>query len=93
VWKLRKFTPTLKNFREINLQYNSLQKKYFDGIYAKKSWGKVFEITTLCSKNLKFPHCATLTLLNLQLSRAKNAIKGQCYFFGLWPICGIDNGR
>ena len=23
-------------------------KKHFDGIFAKKSWGKIFEITTLC---------------------------------------------
>ena len=47
VWKLRKFTPTSKNFREIDLQYNSLVKNYFDEIFAKKSWGEIFEITTL----------------------------------------------
>ena len=51
VWKLRKFTPNLQNFREINLWYNSLGKKYFDGIFAKRSWGKIFEITTLWSRS------------------------------------------
>ena len=30
--------PHLKNFREINLQYNSLVISYFDEIFAKKSW-------------------------------------------------------
>ena len=31
-----------------SLAVSSLVKKYFDGIFAKKSWGKIFEITTLC---------------------------------------------
>ena len=44
----QKFTTTSKYFREIILSYNSsVKKKYFDGIFAKKSWGKIFEITTL----------------------------------------------
>ena len=40
--------PTSKKFREINLQYNSLVKSYFDEILAKNRWGKIF----------KFAHCA-----------------------------------
>ena len=55
LWKSRKFTHISKHFREINLQYNSLfssVKKYFDGIFAKKSLGKSFEITTLWNYTL-----------------------------------------
>ena len=49
VCKFRKFSPTSKFFRQIDLQYNSLVKKLIWRNFCKKSWGKNLQISTLCS--------------------------------------------
>ena len=39
-YKIRKFSPTAKFFRQIDLQYNSLVKKLIWRNFCKKSWGR-----------------------------------------------------
>ena len=48
VWKFRKFSPTSKIFRQIDLQYNSLVKKLIWRNFCKKLRGKKLQISTLC---------------------------------------------
>ena len=60
VWKFRKFFPTAKIFRQIDLQYYSLHivKKLIWRNFCKISWGKNLQISTLCIRNF----CITLEL-------------------------------
>ena len=55
VWKFRKFCPTAKIFRQIDLQYNSLVKKMIWRNFCKISWGKNLQISTVwCGKTRNF---------------------------------------
>ena len=66
--------PPNSNFREINLQYNSLVKKLLWRNFCKKSWGKNFQISTLWR----------VTMWLSKISRKQRFLSGFHLLIHLW---------